>query len=150
MSMSYIVFSNQHLVSVKDWQANLNKLGFALTLDADGDHPIATLIGHLPSTWNKQEAGFECYPGHATETAEAADTYDEFDFGGPWASMMELYYSGFAGVAGAAMAAAAYAQATGGIVFEPEGGDIFDVETAISHARETESWASSMLAAEEP
>lgn len=148
--MSYIVFSNRHLVSAKDWQASLNELGFAITLDADGDHPIVTLSGHKPSTWNKQEAGFECYPGHATETVESIDIYDGFDFGGPWTSMMELYYSGFAGMAGAAMAAAAYAQATGGIVFEPEGGDIFDMDAAISHARETERWASSILAAEAP
>lgn len=125
MSMSCTVFSNRHLVSVGEWQASLRELGFAITLNAEGDHPIATLNGHLPATWNEREAGFECSPGHAEQTAETVEEYTEFELGGPWTCMMDLYFAGYAGWAGAAMAAAAY-------------------------ARQTERQALSILAADEP
>ncbi|WP_375409710.1 hypothetical protein [uncultured Methylobacterium sp.] len=150
MSMSCIVFSNRHLASIREWQISLNEIGFPITLKDDGDRPIVALRGHLPAAWNDLEAGFECYPGHVEETVEAVETYAEFDFGGPWTCMIDIYYAGYAGWAGAAMAAAAYARATGGVVFGAEGGDVLNVEAAISDARKTERRVLDILAAEEP
>lgn len=138
MSLSCYVLCNRHLTTLGEWQAAIDALGFAVTLQGEATEPIEDLSGHLPTVWQGEEAGFECDPGGVDEAAEIIEMCDDVDLGGPWACMLAFNYVGFANIAGVTIAGAVYAKATDGVFYEAEGGERFDADAAIAFARKTE------------
>ncbi|WP_379040054.1 hypothetical protein [Methylobacterium marchantiae] len=120
-----------------EWQAAIDALGFDLKLDGTADDLVEELLGHLPAAWREVEAGFECYVNGEEGTLDLVESNDGFDFGGPWTCSLEMSYAQEPSIAGTMMAGAAYAQATGGILWEAEGGEILTADAAVAMAHRT-------------
>src|SRR4029077_9200128 len=122
MSMEICVLSDAQLRSIAEWQQAINLEGFPLRLSSD--KALANHIGFLPAYLNDKLSGFEC---HFTQPSDVASTYPEIDFGHAWKYAMALNWIGdFNEMQAAWMAAAAYARATNGIVFDEEAGQLYD------------------------
>ena len=65
--------------------------------------------------------------------------YPDIDFGGPWRHLFVFRWSTLPGSAGACCAAAAYAAAVGGVMFDPQEGPVMTPDQALDLARETEA-----------
>lgn len=132
MSVEVYVLSNKLLYSTNALQSNIDQLGFQLTVLTDRDWTVAR--GHVSASWKGQEAGFECSPA---QLAGLKETY-ALNLGGPWDHAICFRFGTLPGCAGALIAAAAYAHATNGVLFETEDLKIFSPSDAITHARESE------------
>lgn len=137
MSMSCAVLSRRPLSTTDEWQRSLDELGFELRLEPGENRPVAMLRGHLPAVWKGREAGFECYPGGAEEAAEIAEQNEELGSGGPWGYAIDIVYWGYAGCAGAMMAAVAYARVVDGVLYEGEAGVVIKGENLVPFARQS-------------
>jgi hypothetical protein len=133
MSMEIHVLSERRLASMEEWQQAIDAEGFPLRLCDKA--PFDALSGHLPvERADQRDGGFECYHDHI---ADILDCYDDVDFGGPWSFILSFRWGGdFAACASAWMAAAAYAKAVGGIVFDPQEDDLFSPQKALAMARD--------------
>lgn len=118
MSMEIHVLSNLALPSVEAWQDAIEADGFNLKLDESTD--IATHKGFLPALLHNQQSGFECFHD---DVNDLMTTYEDVDFAQDWKRVLSFRWGSLAheGIA-AFMAAAAYAKATGGVVYEPQEG----------------------------
>lgn len=132
MSIEMSVLSDRALASTEEWQHALDAEGFALRLDPGV--VLSEASGFFPARLNDKETGFECYHDDAAELIEA---YPDIDFGRRWthalgfrvgADLTELY--------AASMAAAAYARATGGILWDGESGEAMSPDRAAQVARD--------------
>ena len=122
MSMEICVLSDAQLGSIAEWQHAINVEGFPLRLSSD--KPLANLAGFLPAHLNDKLSGFEC---HFIQLSDITSTYPEIEFGHAWKYAMALNWIGnFNEMQAAWMAAAAYARATNGIVFDEEAGQLYD------------------------
>lgn len=135
MSMAIHVLSDRKLTSMAEWQQAIDAEGFGLRLSAG--RSFEALRGFLPAQWSGREAGFEC--GHDS-TAELHEYYGgDVDFGHVWSCALTFGWgSDMLACLGAYMAAAAYARATDGIVFDPQDSRIFTAQEAADAAREIE------------
>ncbi|WP_244507725.1 hypothetical protein [Methylobacterium phyllostachyos] len=115
-----------------EWQAAINALGFALTLEAEQIPPATQ--GYLPATWQGRQAGFEC---SVIPLSDLTETYPEIEFGGPWACVYAFYFATFAGCAGTWMAVAACAKQLEGIAYDPQEGNLLAAEDAVRYAHDT-------------
>jgi hypothetical protein len=124
--MEICVFSDAQLSSIVEWQNAINLEGFPLRLSSD--KPLANHSGFLPVYLNDNLSGFEC---QFVQPSDIATTYPEIEFGRAWKYAMALNWIGsFKEMQAAWMAAAAYARATDGIVFDEEAGQLYDGERA--------------------
>jgi hypothetical protein len=134
MSIEIFVFSDRRLASIEEWQQALDKEGFGLRLDTS--RPIAALRGHLPAHRGEQEAGFEC---DHFDAAEMLEHLADVDLGRRWTQCLAFRFGGnFFALWGANAAAAAYARATGGVVFDSEADEVLQPDEAAALAREVE------------
>jgi hypothetical protein len=134
MSMEIYVLSDQCLASMVAWQQAINAEGFDLALDHS--RPFDKLRGHLPGTWQGRAAGFEC---DHWEPAVMFDEYTEIKFDHRWKYCLAFRWGAdIRACLGAYMAAAAYANATGGVVFDPDSGKILSPQQAKEAAAEIE------------
>ena len=134
MSMEIYAFSDRRLDSMAAWQAAINAEEFDLVLDQQ--RPFEQLRGYLPAHRGERLAGFEC---DHFDPSEIIEDSPDIDFGRRWAHVLAFRFGGdFFELWGAYAAAAAYARATGGIVFDGESGDILTPEAAVSMARDLE------------
>ena len=126
MSMELYVLSDRRLASIAAWQQVLDRRNSDLKLPAYARPE--SMQGFLPVQLRGEKGGFEC---RHEDTAELMRTYPEVAFGQAWrhtlafrwgASLLECLC--------AWTAATAYASATGGIVFDPEQGEILNVRQA--------------------
>lgn len=135
MSIELHVLSDQRLGSIAEWQRAIDAEGFSLRLSTEGE--FDALHGHLPAVWGDRAAGFEC------DHLDAAAFFDEMpdlDFGRRWRHVLAFRLGGdFRALMGAYMAAAAYARATGGVVFDDESGEVMSADKAAHVARTVES-----------
>jgi hypothetical protein len=132
MSFAIHVLSDEPLASITHWQQAIAAAGFDLQLS--DEHPFATLQGFLPAQVGARSAGFECYhddPG-ALMNSHAGIAFDR-----PWKHALSFRWGGdpLEGLA-AHMAAAAYALAVDGVVFDPEEGRLRKPGEAIEAASE--------------
>lgn len=134
MSIEIYVLSDRSLNSIAEWQEAIKREGADLQLD--GSRPFEALSGHLPAHRGEQHAGFEC---DHWDPAEIIDTYSDIDFGHRWTKLLAFRFGGdeFA-LWGAFVAAAAYARATEGVVFDSEAGELLSPDRAIELARSVE------------
>ena len=135
MSMEIHVLSDRRLGSIAEWQQAIDAEGIALRLS--DTTPFDAVDGHLPSQrGDNRVGGFECYHDPAPEFLQ---NDSDVDFGRPWSCVLSFRWGGnFAACASAWVAAAAYAKAVDGVVFDPEEGDIHTPERALQNARDIE------------
>ncbi len=135
MSMEIHCLSDRQLDSIVDWQRAIDAQGFALELS--NACPFRSLKGFLPAQSGATETGFECFHD---DPAELLVAYDFIDFGHPWKFALSFRWGGnLSACLAAYMAAAAYAKATDGVVFDPEEGQILTPQTAAECARQMET-----------
>jgi hypothetical protein len=116
MAMEIHVLSDRRLLSIAEWQRAIDAEGFALTLS--DETPFDSIGGFLPAKLGGTDTGFECDHWDPNDTYEA---YADIPFPHRW--RYELSFRWSADIAewhAAWMAAAAYAAATSGIVFDPQ------------------------------
>jgi hypothetical protein len=136
MSIEIFVMSDRRLTSMADWQQAIADEGFDLRLDAS--RPFETLGGHLPAWRGSEPAGFECDHWDPVDLLDDEDLAD-IDFGRRWTQTLAFRIGGdFLALWAALAAATAYARATGGVVFEGEGGEVLTPDKAadMTHAIE--------------
>ena len=138
MSIEIFVLSDRKLASMAEWQQAIDQEGFDLKLDQS--RPIEKLSGHLPAQRAGAHAGFECDHFDPAELLDAEELAD-VDFGHRWTQMLAFRFGGdFFALFGASAAAAAYARATGGVVFDGESGEVMQPDRAAEVARDNEAY----------
>jgi hypothetical protein len=134
MSMEIHILSDRALDSTAAWQEAITAHGFALELSMA--LPLSSLRGFLPARSGGRLTGFECYHD---DPAELRLDYHDIDFGRAWAHALSLRWGAcLLECLAAWIAAAAYAKATDGIVFDPDSSELLTAQQAIERAREIE------------
>lgn len=134
MSIEIYVLSDRCLHSIDAWQQAIDAEGFDLRLDTS--RPFDALSGYLPAQRGDHPAGFEC---DHWDPADIIDGCDDIDFGHRWSKTLAFRFGGdFHALWGAYSAAAAYARATDGVVFDGESGEILTPNQAAQAARDIE------------
>ena len=127
MSAEVYVLSNTVLSNVEAWQVAINEIGRPLTLMAD--RPIAELSGFVPAEIIGEEAGFEC--DHAA-FSDIQEMLIESGIEQVWSHVVTFRFGYEPAEAYAAnLAAAAYAQATDGVVFDPQAGALLSLQNSL-------------------
>jgi hypothetical protein len=135
MAMEMFVLSDRELGSFAEWQAAIDAEGFALKLL----HPdFQKLSGFLPTQLYGRRTGFECYHDPSDEFMRENS---DIDFGHAWKFVLGFRWIGnFDEFLAAWMAAAAYAVATEGVLFDGEDGSIHSAaearQIALEHERD--------------
>jgi hypothetical protein len=133
MSMEIEVFSDRSLASTAEWQRAIDIEEFPLRLDADV--ALDEVKGLFPVKLGDTRIGFECFHDDANEImndlgAEKFNHRWRFALGFRWlGSRMDELQATW-------MAAAAYAAATDGVVFDCENGEILTAQQARHAVRE--------------
>jgi hypothetical protein len=141
MSMELIVLSDRRLSSIADWQQAIDAEKLHLTLSTET--PIDGLSGFLPVRSNDAAmTGFECYLDDAQEIFEL---YPDVKFGRSWSNSLTFRWgSDLDECLAACAAAAAYAKATGGVVFDPQDGRLMSWQETLAEIpiirRESDKW----------
>ena len=136
MSMEIYVLSDRRLASIAEWQQAINQAGLDLRLPADA--VFSDLSGFLPVRMNGLEVGFECDHWDVADVLDAS--YHDVDFGRPWSHALAFRWgASFEANRAAWMAASAYAQATDGIVFDPQSGELVTPVRAAEIVHELEA-----------
>jgi hypothetical protein len=134
MSIEIFVLSDKRLGSIAEWQQAIDAEGFGLRLDTA--RTFDQLSGHLPAHRGEQHAGFECDHWNPKDVME---DYNHIDFGRAWTQALAFRFGGdFHALWGAYAAAAAYARATEGALFDSESGEVLPSDKAAEAARDLE------------
>jgi len=134
MSIEIFVMSDRRLTSIAEWQKAIEQEGFNLRLDAS--RPFAAIRGHLPAWRGSEAAGFECDHWDPADLLDDDDLAD-VNFGRRWSQTLAFHFGGdVLALWGAFAAAAAYARATNGVVFDGEG--VLTPDKAAETARDLE------------
>jgi hypothetical protein len=136
MSLELHVLSNKKLPSVAAWQEAINAEGFNLKLEPSV--ALATVRGFLPARLREKQSGFECYHDDARDIRETYHDVLDLTSNHQWQHAFSLRWGRALEGASAYMAAAAYAQATGGAVFDPQEGRILTLAECCEFARQCE------------
>jgi hypothetical protein len=115
MSIEIFALSNRRVASFESWQRQIDIEQLRLLLPAE--HPIDELRGFLPVQLEGMASGFEC--SHC-DPREIVKLYPDVDLGAEWTEAIAFNSHGFDEGLAAYQAAAAYAQATDGVVFDPQ------------------------------
>jgi hypothetical protein len=120
MAMELFVLSDKQLNSTVEWQAAIDGEGYPLRLD--GNRPIESLKGFLRAQLRDTKTGFEC---NVWPAGEFMREMSGVNFDHDWKHVLAFRWGGnLAQVPAVWMAAAAYAKATNGVVFDEEEGKI--------------------------
>lgn len=131
MSMELEIFSDFQLRSVGEWQRSIDTIGFPLQLDPD--IRVENVGGFVPARIGETATGFECYRDNANEIMQSLGTSN---FDRAWQFALGLRWKGDLNELQAAwMAAAAYARATNGVIFDYEEGKVFFLPEAIAQVQ---------------
>ena len=134
MSMEIYVFSDRQLSSIANWQTAIDNQGFALTLSTA--RPFAAIRHLLPIQVAGAQTGFEC---DHWDSSDILDGYPEIGFDHRWKYCLAFRWGAdFKACLGAYMAAAAYAGATDGVVFDCEQAQLLSPQEAVQAARDIE------------
>jgi hypothetical protein len=137
MSLEFSVLSDRRLSSTAEWQQAIDTEGFPLRLDPEC--ALAQTNGFFPAYFGDKLTGFEC---HHDDAGELIDSYPDVDFGRRWAYALGLRIVGdYDELRAAFMAAAAYARATGGVVWDGESGEVMSPDRAAEVTRDIEDHA---------
>ena len=126
MSIEMHVFSDLRLNSTAEWQRAVDLQAHPLKLSSEA--ALATVKGFFPCSLSGRATGFECFHDDAQKMMEH---YGRDNFNRSWKYALGFRFRGdFAELQAAWMAAAAYARATNGIVFDPEAGRSYTPQEA--------------------
>jgi hypothetical protein len=132
MSMDAYVFSDRRLNSLPEWQRVIEAERLDVVLPMDG--LIGELRGFLPVHSNGVATGFECSP---CDAAQIMALYSAVHFDRSWAHCLAFTWRGdLDECLAASSAAAAYAKATGGVVFDPQDSLVMSDQQALQLARQ--------------
>jgi len=135
MSLEFSVLSDRRLTTTAEWQQAIDAEGFPLRLDPAC--VLAEANGFFPAHFGDKLTGFECSHDDA---GQLIDEYSDIDFGRRWAYALGLRIMGdFDELRAAFMAAAAYARATGGVVWDGESGEVMSPDRAAEVARDIDA-----------
>lgn len=135
MSIEIYVFSDRRLPSLVEWQRSIDAEGIALFLPSDTS--ISDLRGYLPVRVGTMPIGFECDHWDAQGLIAF---YPDVEFGRPWSYCLAFRWgSDFDEGLAAYEAAAAYAKATNGVVFDPQDGVVMSPQRAFEVARQMQA-----------
>jgi len=115
MSVDLYTLSDRRLASMAVWQQAIDGERPELVLPTDTS--INELDGFLPVRWNGTHMGFE---GLHIPARQVIESRGDINFGRKWAHALAFYTQGFEELLVAYIAAAAYAKAAGGLVFDPQ------------------------------
>jgi hypothetical protein len=134
MAMEIYVLSNIRLTSISAWQQTIDLDRFDLQLSTET--PFESLAGFLQARSGGKKTGFEC--DHWT-VDDVMETYPNIDFGHPWSFALAFRWIGdLTEMHAAWTAAAAYAHAAGGIVFDPQEGKVLTAGEAVDVVHQIE------------
>jgi hypothetical protein len=133
MSMEMFVLSESRLASIQDWQRSIDLTGHKVRLSTA--RPLAQLRGVIPVVLGENSAAyFEC---DLWDVGDIVQTYPEVHFDRRykaaiafrWGADVEAAYSAY-------IAAAGYARAAHGIIFDCQEGKIISPQQAIDTAEQ--------------
>jgi hypothetical protein len=127
MSVEISVLSDTQLNSIAEWQRAIDAEEFPLRLtdDAPLDAHGGSLVAHLRESETRIEYRIE-------EFGRTKEFYEKVNFGRDWKCLLVIpWIHGFDGLTAAWMAATAYARATSGVIFDPQEGEVFNLEEAL-------------------
>jgi hypothetical protein len=130
MSMQICVLADSLLTSIAEWQKAIDAEGFPLRLsDADPDRNLAAQL-------REEETSIE-YGVH--DFLELKEVYKNVSFGHDWTYAIAFTWSSdFAEQIATWMAAAAYASATRGVIFDEQEGTVRSSEETLKVIHEIE------------
>lgn len=135
MSMEMYVLSSRRLRSMDEWQKTVDNLGFPIKFSEEV--PFEQIDGFLPLLWRAIRTGFECNHWSIDDIREVVS---ENDVSPGFVHVLAFRWIGdFSELVAAVQAAAAYAVATDGMVFDCEERNMISAARAVEIARETES-----------
>jgi hypothetical protein len=134
MSMQISVLSDRQLNSVAEWQQAIDAESFPLRMSYD--RPLVQLGGFMPAYLGKRRTGFDCRQRSARDITVV---YPKINFGHAWKyGMAFIWGADIDELQAVWMAAAAYARATEGVVFDEQEGKVLGPEEAIQVVRDIE------------
>jgi hypothetical protein len=128
------VLSDRRLASLAEWQRAIDSRGMRLSLSTGT--PIDRLSGYLPVRSREVATGFECSHCNAEEIIAL---YQDIKFARAWSSAIAFNWHDFGEGLAAYQAAAAYAKAVDGVVFDPQESLIMSPEQAFAAAEQFET-----------
>lgn len=138
--MEICVLSDMQLNSISEWQEAIDSEGFELRLSQH--ESFSDMKGFLPLILRTEPTGFECF--HVSPR-ELIETYDNIQFGHEWKFAIELLWEGdHTQMQAACMAAAAYARATSGVVFDPQASQVLSAAHAFEMVQDNERFVSGL------
>ena len=119
MTMSLHIFSDKQVNSIAEWQAAIDREGYPLQLSPE--MIFGRLSGFFPMHLRGELTGFECYHEDLADVQE--NVIPDIDLGHEWKFALGFVWLGSSEkeLLAAWMAATAYSQETGGIIFDCEG-----------------------------
>jgi hypothetical protein len=132
MSMEIYVLSERRLVSIQEWQRSIDAIGVSMKLSTGT--PFAKLRGALPVLLDRKPSHFEC---DHWDVKDFVRTYPDVQSGHRSKYALAIRWGADADAASSAYSAAAgYARATGGFIFDCQEGAVISLERAIEIADE--------------
>jgi hypothetical protein len=132
MSIEISILSDIRLSSITEWQRLIELEGFPLRLCDDGR--LAEDGGSLTAQLRAKPISIEY---RNEDFYPLKNLYKDVNFGSDWKYVLAIpWISGFDVLTAAWMAATAYARATGGVVFDPQEGKVFDPSEAFKIVQE--------------
>jgi hypothetical protein len=136
MAMEIFVLSDRRLNSIAEWQRAIDAEGFPFPVRLSANRPFGEIRGLLPVQYDNSQSGFEC--DHWAPRS-IVDEYPDVGAGRDWKYALALRFGTRRGELECAwMAAAAYARATNGVVFDTEEARVFQPEEAVQLVRKIE------------
>jgi hypothetical protein len=134
MALEMYVVSPRKLSSIAEWQNAADDLQFPIKFSSEIQ--FESVQGFLPVIWKGRNTGFEC--NHWT-VEDIRESVGDLKFESNFKYVLAFRWIGdFSELVSALQAAAAYAVATDGVVFDCEGGELNSANRSVDIARETE------------
>lgn len=134
MALEMYVLSSRQLRSIDEWQRAADDLQFPIKLSNEVE--FHRVRGFLPVLWKGRSTGFEC---DHWSSADIAEVIAEHRIDPNLKYVLAFRWGGdFNELVAALQAAAAYATATEGVVFDCEEGKVDSAIRTVQIARETE------------
>ena len=143
MTMSLYVFSDKQVHSIAEWQAAIDREEYPLQLSPD--MVFEQLSGFFPVHLRGELTGFECYHPDLADVQE--NVIPDIDLGHEWKFVLGFVWLGnrWNELLAAWMAATAYAEVTGGVIFDCEAEGRFctpaEARALVQHFESPESLA---------
>lgn len=141
MSIELIVLSDRRFPSMAEWQHAIATAGLRIALLTEMS--IDRLDGFVPVCANDTMTGFECY---YCDFRDVLADHPDVTFGRSWTNCLIFRWgSDLDECLAAYAAAAAYAKASDGIVFDPQEGTLMSWQETLAEIprirRESEKWS---------